>query len=107
MSACDTWVPKVPYGDTWLVLMTYLDEDGDPVNLTGYTAKLTLTDAAGAVQVTLTSDPPAGLTINSVGEIEVVYQLGTLARGVYSLRLILTDGDGVISTLIITKFAVI
>lgn len=105
--SCDTWIPKVPHGDTWLVLMTYLDEDGQPVDLTGYTAELTLTDTDGAVQATLTTNSGGGLTVNAQGEIEVFYQLGTLAMGVYTLRLTVTDSGGVVSTLVITKFAVI
>lgn len=105
--SCETWVPTIPIGDTWMVLMTYLNESGQPVDLTGYDAELTLTDTSGQVQVTLTTDSGGGLTVNSAGEIEVFYQLGNLAKGVYTLRLTVIDTVGVRSTLIITKFAAI
>lgn len=44
--AAGTWNPTIEQGATWSRTVTYLD-NGEPVDLTGYTARMDIVDGAG------------------------------------------------------------
>lgn len=58
------WDDVIEQNATWARQLVYLDDAGDPVDLTGYTATMTLREAAADVAaLALTSSPAAGITL--------------------------------------------
>lgn len=50
-------------GATFEVLLTWEDPDGDPIDVTGFDARMQVRNNTGTLLLDLTSDPAAGLTL--------------------------------------------
>lgn len=105
----------VTQGDTWTCQAGWYNpiagvnppqpDLNSPVDLTGYTAKLQVRPAPGMPAVlSLTSTPPAGLTINDAeGTIDIVAtaaQTGDITPGAYLWELELTSPGGAVTTIV-------
>lgn len=82
-------------GTTWSVSLTYKDEQGNPVDLTGYTAKMQVRPSVRSQKVLLelstsngkiTIDGPAG-RIQLQLEPQDTTNLGLVRQGVYDLEM--------------------
>lgn len=95
----------MPHGDTWRTTLVY-QVGGEPVDLSGYTAVLAVTDGSGEV-FALSTETDGGLTLGADGSIAIEYQLADTPKGKYDLRLTITSPGGIVKTLVITELAVI
>jgi hypothetical protein len=100
-TTCEQWLPKIAYGDTWRTTLTY-KVGGEPVDLSDYTAVLTVSDGTEDV-FALSTETDGGLVLGADGTIAIEYQLEATQKGKYELRLVLTSPDGIVKTLIIVS----
>ena len=84
---------------TFTIGIGYKDAQGDPVDLTGYTAAMQIRDSAAVVLLSLSTTPTANGSVLTVtpltGTIDVTItdeDTATLTNGVYDL--VITDGSG-------------
>jgi hypothetical protein len=97
------WKILVEQGSTWRVVLTVYDEDGDPVDLTGYTARMQVREAVDSLSpvfsLTTPEGSPGGITITGpAGQVELLIPdetstAWTWTFGVYDLELVSPDGD--------------
>lgn len=90
----------IDQGSIWELTIVYQDSDGDPIDLTGYTAAMQLRQNynSEAADLTLTT-ANGGLTITgATGTIQVyatAVQTGNLTAGFYVYDLELTSGSNI------------
>ena len=90
----------IDQGSIWDLTIVYQDSDGDPIDLTGYTAAMQLRQNynSEAADLTLTT-ANGGLTITgATGTIQVsatATQTGNLSAGFYVYDLELTSGSNI------------
>jgi hypothetical protein len=97
-------------GATLVREITYKDSSGVVVNLSTYTARMKVRSSRGApgVQLTLATSG-AGITVNSVGEIEITVPAVTTAiipAGKYRYDLEVVSSSGVVSRVVEGEFVV-
>jgi hypothetical protein len=90
----------VDQGSIWNLTIVYQDSDGDPIDLTGYTAAMQLRQNYNSELADLTlTTANGGLTINGpTGTIQVsasAVQTGLLSAGFYVYDLELTSGSNI------------
>lgn len=91
-------------GSTWTISLVYNDSDGNPINLTGYTAKMQLRrkfDSATAA-LTLATGGQGIVITGGTGTIDITAtdeQTGAIDAGLYVYDLDLNNG-GIITRLI-------
>jgi hypothetical protein len=92
---------EIDVGATWTLGVTYKDAAGNPINLTGATAKLQVRDAPGGTVLLDLSSPSGGITITPLaGQIDVTAShtltgAVTAEAGFYDLLLTLSGGSKV------------
>lgn len=97
-------------GESWSLTVEYLDENDDPVSLTGYTAYMTVKEEASGVSRLALSSPSTGITITAAtGKIDVVMthaqtEAFQFQEGVYDLLII--SGSSTYTYLLSGKFTV-
>lgn len=102
--AAGIYNPTIDQGSTWSVSLVYKDPSGNPINLTGYTAKMQLRkkyDSATAA-LTLATGGQGIVITGATGTIAITAtdeQTATLDPGFYVYDLDLNNG-GVITRLI-------
>lgn len=96
---------EIEQGTTLLKPIVWKDSNGDPVNLTGYTAKMQIRKSASATDVLLElSTSNSKLAIDaSAGKVTMIFSSTTTAaidwsRGKYDLEL--TSSSGVVTRLL-------
>lgn len=96
---------------TFTIGIGYKDAQGDPVNLTGYSAAMQVRDSAGELLLSLSTTPTANGSVLTVtplaGTIDVLItdeDSATLTNGVYDL--VITNGSGTKTRLIEGKVTV-
>lgn len=87
-------------GANWTKRLTYADDQGVGIDLTGWTITFVVYDSAGAVSLTLSS-PSSGVTVtNASGGVFTVAmtaaQTTGLGQGSFTYKLSLTSGSNVI-----------
>lgn len=96
----------IDQGANWFINFIYKDTNGNPVNLTGYTAALQIREyyAATTTLLSLTSSPAAGITITAgTGTIAIsatAVQTGAITAGNYVYDCEITDGTGVVTRIV-------
>lgn len=83
-------------GITWQLLITYRDENGQGIDLTGYQAKMQVRVNKYATDVIVELSDGNGITLNSpaTGDLSLILtdvQTNAIAAGDYEYDLILTD----------------
>lgn len=100
--AAGTYNFTIEQGATFSRTLTWKDGSGNPIDLTGYTAKLELKDVKGNVIITLTTNTGGGITLGgSAGTIAVTMTATQTAAFNFSAAhydLKLTASDGVTVT---------
>lgn len=102
MSAA-TYNVIIDQGANWQVNLSYKDSNGDPVNLTGYTAQLQLRTSYDAALASLNLSTGSGITITANSGLIAINatasQTGALVAGdyVYDLEITLS---GVVTRII-------
>ena len=92
--------PVIDQGAIWNVIVEYQDSDGDPINLTNFTASLQVRQNynSAVADLTLTTQN-GGLTINGpAGTINILAtaeQTGALGAGFYVYDLELKSGSNI------------
>lgn len=90
---------RVEPGDTWVTTLTWTDSAGALVNLTGYSATLTIRSVDGTTLTTLTSG--SGITLGgAAGTIAISKATAGIAQGYHTYELVMTSGASVITTLL-------
>jgi hypothetical protein len=92
-------------GTTTVKVITYADADGNPINITGYSARMQMRPSVGSQikYLDLTSSPAVGIAINGpLGQITITISAATSATvptdGVYDLELV--DGASAVIRLL-------
>lgn len=89
---------KIEKGATFTLPLTWKNENGSLVNLTGYTARMDIRSAAGAVTAIAQLTSSSGITLGgTAGTIVVTLSAATTAAitdtsGVYDLELVSAGG---------------
>jgi hypothetical protein len=90
----------IDQGSTWTLQLVYNDPNGDPINLTGYTAKMQVRrkfDSATAVLTLSTSNGGISIT-GATGTINLIAtdeQTGAIEGGLYVYDLELENGGAI------------
>lgn len=102
----------VVQGADWSVTLTVSDENGNPKDLSGYSAKMQVrAEPNSSVLIELTSTPAAGITVTGVsGTIGIVMTAAetaalTFQHGIYDVML--TSGAGVVTYLLRGEFTLL
>lgn len=77
--------------------------NGNPVDLTGYSARMKMRNKTGVQALSITSSAGGGVTLGSSGEIAILLSATSTSRlspGKYSYDLELESPDGVVTRLI-------
>lgn len=95
----------IEQGVTHVKVITYADADNNPINITGYSARMQMRPTIGSVvkYLDLTSSPAVGIAINGpLGQITVTISAATSSTvptdGVYDLEIV--DGSGAVTRLL-------
>jgi hypothetical protein len=93
-----------PQGATWSLALTWNDDDGDPINLTGYTARMQVRITYGAAATILSLANGSGITLGgAAGTITLSVAATTTATvnsGTYVYDLELQSGGGEVTRLV-------
>lgn len=96
-------------GATLSLALTYKDPDGDPVNLTGYTARMQVRESVSAASTLVAITSSSGITLGgSAGTIQISLSATTTAalpKGSYVYDLELSSG-GTVTRLLKGAFTV-
>ena len=94
----------IDQGADWFINFQYKQPNGDPVNLTGYTAALQVRTSPLAKTAVLTLDTNAGLTITpltgTIAAHATAAQTAAITNGKYSYDLEITNNVGVVTRLV-------
>lgn len=94
----------IDQGSDWYINFTYQDSNGNPINLTGYTAALQLRSNISDVNAALSLATGSGITITaSTGLIAVhatAAQTGAISSGYYYYDLEITSSTNIVTRLI-------
>ncbi len=99
-------------GATFSRTATWLGSDSQPINLTGYTARMQVRQryVSTSTVLSLTSSPAAGISLGtSNGEITITVSASSMAAvgaGEYRYDLELISGSGVVTRLLMGSFTV-
>ena len=99
-------------GATFSRIITWKDDTGTPVNLTGYSARMQVRQryVSSTAVLSLTSTPAAGISLGTTnGQITVIVAAATMAgieAGEYRYDLELVSGSGVVTRLLMGSFTV-
>jgi hypothetical protein len=104
-----TWNIAVEQGADWAATVTW-EADGDPVDLTGYSAAMQVRKSPGSVAALLELTDAAGLTLGgAAGTIEITItsaQLSAIEAGDWQYDLELTSASGVVTRVLQGRFVV-
>lgn len=80
--------------------IVYKDSNGNPVNLTGYTARFALAQYNQAISLTLTQGN--GITLGTAGQIDIhaTSAQTSIPEGTYDAELDITSGGGITTALL-------
>jgi hypothetical protein len=102
--ALSTYDISAEQGTNYLTAITYTDDDGDPVNLTGYTARMQVRRFTGSPIPFITLTSSSGLTITAAsGVIDMAITaaaLSAIPAGSYKYDLEIVSGAGVVTKLL-------
>ena len=108
--ALSTYDIATEQGSTYGSVVTYEDDNGDPVNLTGYTASMQVRTYAGAAVPSLTLASSSGLTTGgAAGTIAIsilASALSAVRAGGYVYDLEIQSPGGVVTKLLSGKFTI-
>jgi hypothetical protein len=108
--ALSTYNIAAEQGSNYLASIAYTDDDGDIVNLTGYTSRMQVRKFAGSLNAILSLTNTAGMTISaSAGTIELSISADALRlvpEGEYVYDLEIVSGSGVVTKLLQGTFDV-
>ena len=99
-------------GATFSRTVTWLGSNGQPINLSGYTARMQVRQryVSTSTVLSLTSSPAAGISLGtSNGEITITVSASSMAAveaGEYRYDLELISGSGVVTRLLMGSFTV-
>jgi hypothetical protein len=96
-------------GTTFTRVVTYNDADGNPVNLTSYTARMKVRSSRGAEGFYMTLINTRGISLQSNGEIEITIPATSTARvpsGSYRYDLEIVSTSGVVTRVIEGEFRI-
>lgn len=91
----DKYITSLDQGATWARTITWKDTDGEPYNLTGYTARMSL-KSGGVTALSLTTENGRITLGGDTGIINLVIDAGDaegLPAGSYAYDLELVSGD--------------
>lgn len=101
--ALSTYDISAEQGSDYATTVTYTDDSGDPVNLTGYTSRMQVRKFAGSASPVITLTNTSGMTITAAtGVIAVSITAAALAAipaGSYVYDLEIASGASVIKLL--------
>jgi hypothetical protein len=89
---------RIQQGDTWSLEIAWTDDEGQPVDLTGATAKMQMRPSAGsAVLVLELSSANGRIAVNPAGKLNLLVSaedtgLLPVKSGVYDLEVTFTSG---------------
>lgn len=108
--ALSTYDISAEQGSNYLTTITYTDDDGDPVNLTGYTTRMQVRKFAGSSSPFITLTSGNGLTITAgTGVIDMAITadaLSAVPAGSYKYDLEIISGAGVVTKLLGGSFEI-
>lgn len=100
----DTYNTVIDQGADWFINFQWIQPNGNPVNITGYTASLQIRTSPLAKTAVLTLNNNAGLTITgNTGTIAVhatALQTAAITNGKYSYDLEITSDQGIVTRLV-------
>lgn len=101
---------KAQQGETFSRVLTWKDSAGNPINLTGYTARMQLRSSATSSTVILELTTNSGITLGgAAGTITLTISATTMAGltpGAYSYDLEMVSGSGVVTPLLKGVFTI-
>lgn len=102
--ALSTYDILAEQGSNYLTTITYTDDDGDPVNLTGYTARMQVRKFASSPIPFLTLTSSSGLSITAgtgvIGMAITAAALSAVPAGSYKYDLEIVSGAGQVTKLL-------
>lgn len=108
--ALSTYNISAEQGSDYQATVAYTDDSGDPVNLTGYTARMQVRQFAGSSVPFLTLTNTSGLAITAATGVIVISisaaALALLPAGEYTYDLEIIDGSAKVTKLLQGNFDV-
>jgi len=98
-------------GDTFNLALVYSDSAGDPINLTGFTAKCQLRANASSDTAVLTATTSDGTLVITGAQGRIAFAIsatamGAIAAGTYVYDLEIESSGGVVTTILTGTFTI-